>query len=802
MKYGTVDDLLNTTDLDNTAPSSPLWLETPSQQTTLLARRYELKGLLGSGGAGSVFRARDLVLGEDIALKVLKRVGPKPEEALEQLRHEVRLARRVTHRSIARVYDLVDHEGFYFLTMEYIDGLSLAKRMGRGRHRRNILSLPEVVTLTSQIAEGLSAAHVVDIVHCDLKPDNILLSRDGRTIITDFGIARKRCRSDEAEHAEGPVMGTPAYMSPEQVSGSVLDGRSDIYSIGVMMFEMLSGRLPFEGADGMTMALARQLADAPSLNLLRPDLPKEVVSLVARCLSRRPEERIATAEDLRSAVLSLPISVDQQSSRTQRPSVLEADSAGILPGESRFRVVALWPILNQGTPEQNDIAQGVADSLVDALSSVRGIRVIGRAAVARQRQQTPDPLDSARALGAQVLLCGSLSVQGQSLHAALRLHAVESGFQLWNRRWELPFGQALGLCQQTAQAVAAAMLTEMLAPQNDSPLDPETLALYLRARHLFTGSDSQFYQRSVELLEQALARQPDSPLLLVGHARACARLWFWGHMDDKQKAMSAAERAVQAAPNQAAPYSALGAVLYGSGQLVGAVRALRRALSIDPQLADAYDLLGRILCECGPLADAVEYLETALRLDPLSVRARLDMIRMFALSGAWKQVEVLLAQEVIDPRLVPMWWMMTGRLAIWRKDPALAKRFLALPGDESLSCQRGRRLLRMAAQEDQSALLSSEEMRRFFHTSERDNPRRRVIMFQAETEVHSYSGRADSALRTLQSSVDLGLTDIMWMDCCPLLSVIRDDPSYQGLRTIVADRAESLRAALESPLLP
>jgi serine/threonine-protein kinase len=573
-----------------------------------------------------------------------------------------------------------------------------------------------------------------------------------------------------------------------------------MYSLGVMMFEMLSGKLPFQGEDGMTMALARQLGDAPSLSLLRPDLPQEAVSLVARCLSRRPEDRIATAEELRSALLSLPISVDQQSSRSKRPSVLNADSAGILSGESRLRTVAVWPILNQGTHEQNEIAQGISDSLVDALSSLRGIRVIGRAEVARQRKQTPDPLDSARALGAQVLLCGSLSVQGQSLQAALRLHAAESGFQLWSRRWELPFAQALGLCRQAAQAVASAMITEMMAPQNDCPLDPETLALYLRARHLFTGTDNQFFQRSVELLEQALARQPDSPLLLVGHAKACARLWFWGQMEDKQKAMAAAERAVQAAPNQAASYSALGAVLYGSGQLAEAVRALRRALSIDPQLADAHDLLGRILCECGPLADAVEYLETALRIDPLSARARLDMIRLFALSGTWKQVDVLLAQEVIDPRLVPMWWMMTGRLALWRKDPAVAKRFLAMPGDESLGCQRGRRLLRMAAQEDGSAILSSEEMRRFFHTSERDNPRRRVIMYQAETEVHSHSGRSESALRTLQSSVDLGLTDIMWMDFCPILSVLRDDPSFHGLRTIVAHRAETLREALESPL--
>lgn len=171
MKYGTADDFLLTVDVDGQGASSDLWLESPKHHSSLLARRYEIQGLLGAGGAGSVFRARDLVLGEDIALKILKRVGPNPGESLEHLRNEVRLARRVTHRSIARVYDLVEHDGFFFLTMEYIDGMSLAKRLGRRRSRQHTLPLSEVIRMASQIAEGLSAAHLADVVHCDLKPE-------------------------------------------------------------------------------------------------------------------------------------------------------------------------------------------------------------------------------------------------------------------------------------------------------------------------------------------------------------------------------------------------------------------------------------------------------------------------------------------------------------------------------------------------------------------------------------------------------------------------------------------------------
>jgi len=173
MDYTTADDWYQTVDAPAQAPASPLWAERPNENASLLAQRYEIKGLLGAGGAGSVFRARDLVLGEDVALKVLKRVHPHPAEAVEDLRNEVRLARRVTHRSIARVYDLVEHDGVYFLTMEFIDGISLAKRLGRGRSKQTILPLHEVITHASQIAEGLYAAHCADVVHCDLKPDNV-----------------------------------------------------------------------------------------------------------------------------------------------------------------------------------------------------------------------------------------------------------------------------------------------------------------------------------------------------------------------------------------------------------------------------------------------------------------------------------------------------------------------------------------------------------------------------------------------------------------------------------------------------
>lgn len=183
--------------------------------------------------------------------------------------------------------------------------------------------------------------------------------------------------------------------------------------------------------------------------------------------------------------------------------------------------------------------------------------------------------------------------------------------------------------QQAARAIATALTTDVSAQLQDTTLDPETLDLYLRARHLYTGTDPSYFRRSVDLLEQALARQPNSPLLLAGYAKAAARSWFWGHEEDRVKAIHAAERAVRC-PSSGYPYAAQAAVLYGSGDLPGAVRALKKALTPSPQLADAHDLLGRIPSECGPLSDSVAHLETALRIDPMLPRAWLDIVRVFA----------------------------------------------------------------------------------------------------------------------------------------------------------------------------
>ncbi|HMR75303.1 MAG TPA: serine/threonine-protein kinase, partial [Polyangiaceae bacterium] len=243
-----------------------------AEATMVLAGRYELLALVGAGGMGSVYRARDRELDEIVALKMLNAELIGSEAMLERFRREVKLARRIAHPNVARVHDIGEHAGQRFLTMEFIAGQSLGTKLGREPR----LSLGRAVSLALGICAGVSAAHAAGVVHRDLKPDNVMLKDDGQPVVTDFGIARSVQQHDVKQTALGAVVGTPAYMAPEQVEGSSVDERTDVYALGVLLFELLTGRLPFEGDSPYVVAAKRLSEPAPDPRQARADIPDAV----------------------------------------------------------------------------------------------------------------------------------------------------------------------------------------------------------------------------------------------------------------------------------------------------------------------------------------------------------------------------------------------------------------------------------------------------------------------------------------------------------------------------------------------
>ncbi|MCZ7681848.1 MAG: serine/threonine protein kinase [Sandaracinaceae bacterium] len=264
----------------------------------LIAGRYELASMLGRGGMGCVYRVRDRELDEIVALKVLHRDLLASDGMLERFRQEVKLARRVTHKNVARTYDIGEHGGDRFLTMELVEGEPLASLL----ERAGALSVGEALRIAREMCAGMIAAHEAGVIHRDLKPENVCIARDGRVVLMDFGIARTHLPGS-ARQTSGKMLGTPGYMAPEQVQASDrIDARADVYAFGAVLYEMLTGEVAWPGESPIVVAAARLWSPPPDPRARRAELPAELARLVLRCMAREPEARIPSARELAAAL--------------------------------------------------------------------------------------------------------------------------------------------------------------------------------------------------------------------------------------------------------------------------------------------------------------------------------------------------------------------------------------------------------------------------------------------------------------------------------------------------------------------
>ncbi|HSN24727.1 MAG TPA: serine/threonine-protein kinase, partial [Kofleriaceae bacterium] len=401
-------DDLGTAATAQTAPGAP---------ATLIAERYEVLGLLGQGGMGRVYRARDTKLDEVVALKMLRRELADVPGMLERFRQEVKLARRVTHANVVRTYDLGSHGDDHFLTMEYVDGRSLAQQLDDGP-----LSVDEAVRIARAIAAGLAAAHASAVMHRDLKPDNVLVGRDGRIAINDFGIARL---AQEPSVTGDKLVGTPAYMAPEQVEGRELTPAADVYAFGAILFEMLTGRRAWRGDDGFAVALARLREAPPDPRDVRA-VPDTLAELCLRCMAREARARPADGAALVAALANVHSA--------------DATAARALPHTTpakQSRAVAILPLRASG--ELAEIAEGLSEEIVDALTMTRALRVRPLASVRAAAKEPSggergidrDSRELGEQLGVDVVVDGSIRKRGAQVRIAARAIGVADGFQLW-----------------------------------------------------------------------------------------------------------------------------------------------------------------------------------------------------------------------------------------------------------------------------------------------------------------------------------------------------------------------------------
>ncbi|HWQ02953.1 MAG TPA: protein kinase [Candidatus Nitrosotenuis sp.] len=578
-------------------------------------RHYRVVERIGAGGMGEVYRATDTRLGREVALKILPPEFSADSDRQARFLREAQLLATLNHPNIAILFGLEDFDGTHALVMELLQGDTLRERISSGR-----MPLRKAVEIGQQIAAGLSAAHEKGIVHRDLKPENIFVLRDGRAKILDFGLARLRegaaNESNQETRADvtqpGRVLGTVGYMAPEQVRGQEADHRADIFSFGVILYEMLAGRRAFHrdtSAETMT-AILRE--DPPELDSVASDVPLGLRRIVRRCLEKSAAERFQSARDLQFALEAL--SDSQHDSRSA--SVMVAEQ---LPS------VAVLPFTDMSaTKDQEYFCDGMAEEIINALSRVAGLRVAARTSTFHFKGRAGDLKQVAQALDVSHVLEGSVRTAGNRLRVTAQLVKASDGSAAWSDRYDGDMEDVFAIQDKIASSIVEALRVKLLgatlAAQPRTTQNLEAYRTYLKARYLrFSHND---FPSTIAACEQAVKLDPNYAFAYALLSDAATGMAIYSQMKPeaaREKASLAVQNALRLAPDLPEAHASDGYMKYFlRWDFAGAEKALLRALELNPENLDANVYYGVVLSSLRREKESMARIEKALRIDPLS----------------------------------------------------------------------------------------------------------------------------------------------------------------------------------------
>jgi serine/threonine-protein kinase len=764
-------------------------------ESELVAGRYRIVRFIGGGGMGRVYEVHDTELDERVALKVLK--ANIEDNAIERFRREVKLTRRIQHRNVARMFDIGEHEQEKFLTMELVDGEPLTRFIGR-----DPMPWPKLRAIAEQICAGLAAAHAAGVVHRDLKPDNVLLERDTeRAVITDFGIARGGDQDGSVTQV-GAVVGTPRYMAPEQLAGREVDARADLFSLGVMLFELATGTRPWPGDNAVAIAIAQATNAPASISTGSSEIPPAFVATVAACLRLDPAQRPTSAEAIGAAIASGNLDAldrDRPATRALRPSkplLPKAIAQPATPTVAEPTSIAVLPL--QCAPGDEYLADSLLEDITDGLSTTTGLRV--RPAGIVRSLASPDPRELGRKLQVDHVAAGALRRTPTGLRLNVRLIGVAEGFQVWAHKINFSEGETLAVGESLVRDIAAALSTRATG-SSTRPTDPRAVELYLRARAEQRRFWSPHQSAAADLLEKAAEYAPTSGPILGAYAHATVLAWVLrGLPDMAERARDALQRGLATGHGEA--YLASAQYHFNQGEFERGGRDLGIALLRAPMSAPAHELAGNILSEIEGQVAARHHFEIAVGLDPGRTHVISSYLtRLDALDGNYeaadRRIEELVANS--DVSVSQIGRIMEARLAGWR-----GRREQVVAAARNFTTRMGGGVEELTELITTGLATGNIDAERWAHAwlryeGERDRPVRQQLMgIQLITEILVMIGKPDSALDTLETAARTGLMDLLWLDACPMFAPLSTNPRFRSVRAKVADRATMVLAAFHA----
>ncbi|HET9480554.1 MAG TPA: protein kinase, partial [Candidatus Polarisedimenticolia bacterium] len=706
---------------------------------------YRVLSQIGEGGMGAVYLAEDTTLNRKVALKVLTGEAASSSDRIERFRREAQAVAALSHPNIVTIHSIEESAEGHFITMELVQGKRLDQLItGDG------LSTVKLLEIVQPLAGALAAAHARGIVHRDLKPANIMVTESGTVKILDFGLAKLHSRSDSSELARsdtrtltkvGTVVGTVPYMSPEQVSGRPIDHRTDIFSLGVILYEMATGRRPFAGETSAEIG-SSILRDSPRpIAETRPDVPGQLGRIIARCLEKEPELRYQSADDIRIALSK--VGEDIQGKRGDgKPSV------------------AVLPFVDMSPEKDQDyFCEGLAEELINALVNVEDLQVASRTSAFRFKGAQSDIREIGRRLGVSTVLEGSVRKAGSQVRIGVQLVNIEDGYHLWSGRYDRELKDVFAIQDEIAQKIVEA-LQITLSPKAKArtaekavPADVQAYDYYLKGRKYFYEFRAKGFELARQMFARAIVIDDKYARAYAGVADCCSILYTYFDSSEQnlREADTASRKAVEIDPNDAEAHASRGLALSLIAKYDEADTEFRRAIELNPRLYEAHYFYARALFAQGRHEEAATQYEEACRINPEDYQA---------------------------PIFLSMTYQRLGRRAYAsaaiRRSVEAAKKHLAFHADDVRALYLGAGGLVELGELEQA----QEWIARALQIDSEDA----LVLYNVSC-VYAQLGEYERALDCLEKSFKTsgGTTSLSWMKNDPYFDPVREHPRYKAL---------------------
>jgi serine/threonine protein kinase len=730
--------------------------------------QYEILSPLGSGGMGEVYRARDLRLDREVAIKVMAEHVAADPEMRRRFETEAKAVAALSHPGILSIYELVIVDGIPVAVMELLEGETLRQRL-----RRGALEWREAVRIAAKVAEGLAAAHAKGVVHRDLKPDNVFVTSAGLVKILDFGLALQRldAAATIAQTAQGVILGTFGYMSPEQVLGERVDGRSDVFATGCVLYEMLTGRPLFSGSTPQEIVAGVMHERTGEIGEFDPGAPPELRAIVARAIARDPARRFQSAQDLAMALTSL-LTGSAASSITRR-------------ARTRGKSLAVLPFVNAGAdPALEHVADGITESIINSLSQLSGIRVVPRSLAFRYKGLQADPATVGLALNARTILTGRVTQYGDVLNIQAELVDTRTESQLWGEQFRQSTRDLLTVQEEIAWQISEALRLKLTGEQKKKlhkrpTINPDAYQEYLRGRYHWNNFSPDSLRRAREHFERAVALDPTYALAYAGLGDAFGAMAYYGHIAPAEgfpRAAAAARRALELDPDVADAHITLGIErLFWGWDWTAAERELQTAIRLNPKLALAHSVYGLILAVGGRRDEALKEVMYGRELDPLSlfINVGVAWIHHFGERPADAMREALKAREIFPGFEEAGNVLGASYEALGRYEDAAA--IIAQQPCWGLPIDGGALLDAFRAGGARAY------WRKRLELMEALSPTAPPIIYFARAIVHRYLDQIEEALDDVERMVDAHLGACVFLGVDPGLAPLRAHPRYQAV---------------------